>query len=190
MVPCGIIPLLYEKNKKNTTQVAHFTPRIRIQIPNSASVLPRTACFPKEETSGGTHWEVEIGIIFRSEAIAADNRHGNARSAALMVAGGAECRNQITFLFRTRFFRLIGLYANAIGAQPHEVLQFMVMLLDRLREVSRITDIKNLMSRPAQFALAPVGNQVNSADIPKSRIQGKNIESVPIAGLALERCFA
>jgi hypothetical protein len=78
------------------------------------------------------------------------------------------------------------LHTYAIGAEPHEILSPMV-LLEWLREVFSVAYIENLVPMPALAAVAAVGNQVDSADLPKPRVQGINPESILVAGLALER---
>jgi hypothetical protein len=82
------------------------------------------------------------------------------------------------------------LHTNAIGSEPHEILRFLVLLLKWLREIFRAADIENPMSIPALFAMTAVGNQVNSPGFPKPCVQGKDIEPVASAGVALKRCFA
>ena len=64
------------------------------------------------------------------------------------IAFRSERGGQVALFFATRFRRLVGLDANAIGAEAGEFLGLAVTV-ERLRKVRTVADVQNLVSMSA-----------------------------------------
>jgi hypothetical protein len=81
------------------------------------------------------------------------------------------------------------LYANAIGAEPHQILRFAV-LLERLREVFCRSYVEDLVPMPTLFDATAVRDQVDAGYFTEPGIQGENLEPILVAAFTLKGSVA